>query len=173
MLQLKGDDSATLEKPPNHRLFDPEQTQQSPVLQRRLDAQNTKATTSSTVLAANSIQFSDNAIDMIRSFFRPTTAPPAQILPGPIQATVALPNATNMLLNPARDAGPDMPMARFCEHFDIPETAHQKLQQNAYGHARLLRFITLDLLATMNFLPGEIASLQDAVERWSVSRHAV
>jgi len=121
-------------------------------------------------MATNSVQFSDNAIDMIHSLFRPVAAPlPAQTLPAPIQAPVVLPT-TNMLLNPARGAGPDMPIAQFCESFEVPETALQKLQQNVYGHARLLQFITLDLLATMSFLPGEIASLQDAVERWSVSR---
>lgn len=88
---------------------------------------------------------------MIHLLFCPAAAPlPAQTLLVPIQAPVALPT-TNMLLNPACDAGPDMPIAQFCESFEVPETALQKLQQNVYGCAWVLWFITLDLLATMSF----------------------
>jgi hypothetical protein len=40
---MKGEDHASLEKPPNHRLFDAEHIAMSPVLKRRLDAQKATA----------------------------------------------------------------------------------------------------------------------------------
>jgi hypothetical protein len=43
---MKGDEHATLEKPPNHKLFSVNNASISPVLQRRMDSAKNSATTS-------------------------------------------------------------------------------------------------------------------------------
>ncbi|KAF8968729.1 hypothetical protein BDZ97DRAFT_1755027 [Flammula alnicola] len=162
---LKNDDSSTVEKPPNHRLFDPETPSRSPVLQRRLDAQNAKGSATSSVPVFN-ISVGDGILDL----FRPARAavpdaPAPQMLAGPA-------HVNKMLLNPACDVGPDMPIAQFCDSFGLQRSVLEKLEENAYDFARNLRFITLDNLTEMSFKLGEKAALQDAVERWSVPRVA-
>jgi hypothetical protein len=46
------------------------------------------------------------------------------------------------------------------------------LKDNCYGGAQVLRFVHIDDLKQMGFHMGEITGLQDAVEKWSVSRNA-
>jgi hypothetical protein len=130
------------------------------------------ASKSSSLLSApniNSIQFSDSTVDLIRSIFRPAVLEP----PVPTNTVVqAMPftETSSMLLNPIRNMGPDIPIAEFCESFGLQPSVLKKLEENAYDHARHLRYVTLDNLMEMGFKLGEKAALQDAVERWSVSR---
>ena len=63
-----------------------------------------------------------------------------------------------------------MPLAQFCAEYDLGATVLDKLSENLYKEARVLRFVTVDDLKQMNFRLGEIAALRDAVERWSVAR---
>jgi hypothetical protein len=77
-----------------------------------------------------------------------------------------------MLLGPARNLGPDMAIAQFCNSFGLQPTIQAKLEENAYDYARNLRFIALDDLKEMGFKLGEKAALQDAIERWSVPHDA-
>jgi hypothetical protein len=79
-------------------------------------------------------------------------------------------NQSKMLLDPACDLGPDMPISQFCESFGLQHTVLEKLEENAYDFARNLRFIALNDLTEMGFKLGKKAALQDAVECWSVSR---
>ena len=53
--------------------------------------------------------------------------------------------------------------------YGVETGAEERLVVNSYGHARLLSFITILELKDMNFLPGEIASLWDAVHKWSAA----
>lgn len=161
-LQLKSDDSATIDKPPNHRLFDPEGLPRSPVLQRRLGAQN--AGGGSAPAPVFNITVGDGLIDL----FRPQAAR-AAVLDAPAPQMPAGPSAINkMLLNPTRNVGHDMPISEFCDFFGLQPSVLEKLEENAYDFARNLRFITLDNLTEMGFKLGQRAALQDAVERWSV-----
>jgi len=60
-----------------------------------------------------------------------------------------------------------MRIDEFCTTYDLVHTIHDKLVDNGYLHARLLRFVTIDELKQMKFLLGEIAAIRDAVDRWS------
>ncbi|KAF9473464.1 hypothetical protein BDN70DRAFT_937414 [Pholiota conissans] len=163
---LKNDGSSTVEKPPNHRLFDPEgPLRQSPVIQRRIDAQNSlKAQPASQQPV---IVFGDQFADLFRNAGVSRSEPSAhQPIAGSFQ-----PSST--LLNPTiRDVGPDMPIAQFCNSFGLQPAVLEKLEENAYDFARNLCFITLENLTEMGFKLGQKAALQDAIERWSVPRIA-
>ena len=37
-----------------------------------------------------------------------------------------------------------------------------------YKHARMLRYLTIKEMEAMKFWAGEIAEVQDAIDRWSV-----
>jgi hypothetical protein len=63
-----------------------------------------------------------------------------------------------------------MDIAVFCQQFDLAPQTLEKLKENYYGKAQVLRFVCIDDLKEMGFRMGEIAGLQDAVEKWSVSR---
>jgi hypothetical protein len=62
-----------------------------------------------------------------------------------------------------------MPMKDFCTQYEVETGAEERLATNSYGRAHLLSFVTIQELKDMKFLPGEIASLRDAVHRWSVA----
>lgn len=66
--------------------------------------------------------------------------------------------------------GPDMPLSKFCQQYDLGPNILKKLQDNYYSDARVLRFVTIDELKEMDFRLGEIAGLRDAVERWSIPK---
>lgn len=73
------------------------------------------------------------------------------------------------LLPPSRLPGKDMSLIDFCAMFDLVETILEKLHENMYKTARVLRFITIAELKEMGFKFGEIAALRDAVDSWAVS----
>jgi hypothetical protein len=156
--KLKGEETATLEKPPNHRLFDEGKVPVSPVLQRRLEKQNEKQNP----VSNNSPTINFTLGNELVSLFRPQ-APP-----------IATPTATTLpydhvaLIHPSRSPGNDVPIAEFCNTYGLGESILKKLQDNFYLHARVLRFVTIQELKDMDFRLGEIASLRDAVEVWSV-----
>jgi len=95
---------------------------------------------------------------------------PAQEAPAPVHAQ----NNTNtinsdLLLQPSRAPGPDLPIAQFCAEYGLGSQTAQKFAENCYTHARVLRFVAIKELKQMGFRLGEIAGLRDAVERWSVA----
>ena len=71
------------------------------------------------------------------------------------------------LLPSNRSAGEDMPIADFCDAYDLVRPIQEKLVNNGYLHSRLLRFVAIEDLKEMKFLLGEVAALRDAVDRWS------
>jgi hypothetical protein len=73
------------------------------------------------------------------------------------------------LLQGNRNPGVDMTMKDFCTQYGVETGAEERLATNSYGHARLFSFVTIQELKDMNFLPGEIASLRDAVHKWSAA----
>ncbi|KAG2063051.1 hypothetical protein BDR04DRAFT_1164312 [Suillus decipiens] len=157
---LKDDGTATLEKPPHHKLFDVRKI--SPVLQRRLDSQNTK--TPSTSAPVFNFTIANEALDI----FRPQL-PAVAATPAVFTSHSSDPSCTT-LLHPSRARGKDIPLDEFCTEYDLGNDIHTKFIQNAYKEARFLRFVTIAELKEMGFRLGEIAALRDAVERWSVPR---
>jgi hypothetical protein len=173
--------------PPNHRLFDDQHTQLSPVLQRRLDAQNNKAAAVAVAPAAPVFNFTIGK--EVLDIFRPPAqeaapahvgaavaipAPPYEEPQLPIQAPKVPKPAIGYdlrcptLLQPNRLPGPNMTMAVFCAQYNVRKETLDKFKKNFYTDADMLRFITLDELKEMGFLLGEIARLRIAIERWSV-----
>ena len=74
------------------------------------------------------------------------------------------------VLHTSRLPGQDMPLNQFCTNFKLGDMVFEKLRDNGYQDARVLRFLTIDELKEMKFRLGEIAALRDAVEMWSVPR---
>jgi hypothetical protein len=132
----------------------------SPVLQRRLDAQNAKESAPTSSAPVFNISVGEKVLDLFRPAATAATAVP----------DVPIPPSNKMLLNPAYNVGPDMPISEFCNTFGLQASVLEKLEENAYDFARNLHFITLDNLTEMGFKFGQKAALQDAVERWSVPR---
>jgi len=71
------------------------------------------------------------------------------------------------LLQVNRAPGIDMPIADFCDAFELMESVKDKLIENKYFFSRVLRFVTIKDLDEMSFRNGEIAMLRDAVDQWS------
>jgi hypothetical protein len=62
--------------------------------------------------------------------------------------------------------GQEMTVAVFCQEFDLSENIHNRLVENGYLKMKTFAHITFKQLEEMQFKPGEIASLQVAVEEW-------
>jgi hypothetical protein len=161
VLWLKGKECATLNKPPNHKLFDNAQAPLSPVLQRHLDTQKVNAST------ANAPVFNFTLGNDLIGLFRPLVAPePAERIPENIART----QPCLTLVDPSCSPGQDMPINQFCQKYDLGANILKRLQDNSYTHAHILRSITIAELNVMEFRLGEIAALRDAVETWSVPK---
>jgi hypothetical protein len=181
--QLKGEDCASVDKPPNHKLFDPNTPKLSPVLQRRLDNENAKnaKAIASTVPVAPVINFSfgKEIIEMFRPHPAavPTTPPATVAATAPAPASPARSATARStydlqcptLLQANRTTGPDMPIAQFCIEYELGKGIEEKLVKNSYLHTRVLHFVTIEELKEMKFRFGEVALLRDAVERWSAA----
>jgi hypothetical protein len=177
--QLKGEEHATIEKPPNHRLFDT--NQQSPILQRRLNNQNQKNTSESSTAPIFNLTIGN---DIVHRFLgsQPPQAhadlplplapqPPHPAAPAPLAPAATIYDLQcPTLLHTSRLPGHDMPLAQFCTDFKLSDKVFEKLRDNGYQDARVLRFLMIDELKEMNFRLGEIAALRDAVEMWSLPR---
>ncbi|KAF9232500.1 hypothetical protein BU15DRAFT_81189 [Melanogaster broomeanus] len=161
----KGTSEATLERPPNHRLFDMKRTAISPVLQRRLDAQ-TKATASAAAPLAPVFNFSLG--NEFANLFRPAAGAQAQPPVALPMSGVTTISAQATLIPPTHKPGNDMSIADFCSLYKLDNTIGIKFTSQALKEARLLRYVTFADLKDMEFKFGEIAALRDAVEQWAV-----
>ncbi|KAJ7773785.1 hypothetical protein B0H14DRAFT_340488 [Mycena olivaceomarginata] len=96
----------------------------------------------------------------------------AEILRPVIPATTARPppqiNEPQMLLPPNTQPGQPMLISMFCIEYNLDDSILDKLTANRYKNASAFRFIRLMDLEKMEFLPGDIAELQDAVRQWAV-----
>ena len=105
--------------------------------------------------------------EVVRALIISHTGNPASAAqPAQPPAQTAAPNG--MLLGSGLGPGPDMTIAEFCRNYHLKQPVFEKLNKNGYDQAQNLRFISLDNLTEMEFLLGEKASLQDAVESWAV-----
>jgi len=81
-------------------------------------------------------------------------------------ALVAISTAALLKLLNQPHPGQEMTIAAFCKQFDLSENVCNRLQANGYLKTKTFSHITLKQLEEMEFKPGEIASLQVAVEDW-------
>ena len=182
IFQLNHDAIASLDVPPNHRLFDVQPTRLSPVLQRRLENQN-KAAPAAPVF---NLTIGADVVELLRGTAR-APAPPDPAAPAPpyqdilAQPPIAIPppNPPNRpvpaydlkcptLLQPTRLPGVDMTITEFCVQYGLCESMVQKFNTHGYERARVLRFLTVDDANGIRLRLGEIAELRDAIKRWSV-----
>ncbi|KAJ7164536.1 hypothetical protein C8R46DRAFT_901290 [Mycena filopes] len=150
---LKGDQFATIDKPPNNQLFDRINPRslaaQSPLLQRRLDLKQ----------SANNSQININIPPELLALL-PRPAPPAPAVPpanGPI-----------MLIPSHLIAGPTLVMGTFCANYDLDDDISERFRRFKYKTTDSLSYVSISQLTTMEFAPGEIAELQVAVAKWAV-----
>lgn len=81
-------------------------------------------------------------------------------------ATVATATVTPVKLLSQPYPGQEMTVAEFCQEFDLSENIRKRLEENGYLKTKTFSHISLKQLEEMQFKPGEIASLQVAVEEW-------
>ncbi|KAG6913283.1 hypothetical protein DXG01_008169 [Tephrocybe rancida] len=160
---MKGKEHATEESPPNHHLFNLATTAPScsPVLQRRIDAQQNK----------NSPPTAPVFNLTIGTPAPPTAAASSTRAPAAIINSNSYDLQCPTILQPSCAPGVDMPLAEFCNKYDLSNTVLQKLSNNGYNSAWVLCFVTVDELKAMDFRMGEVAAFHDTVEQWSVPRN--
>jgi len=76
--------------------------------------------------------------------------------------------STMLLLHPSCVPGTNMPISQFFTNCDLRPATIKKFKNNLHLDAHVLQFVMMDELKEMDFHLREIASLRDAVERWSV-----
>ena len=124
ILQLNHDGIASLDMPPNHRLFDVQVTRLSPVLQHRLDAQNKPAPAAPVF----NLTIGADIVDLLRGNARVPAAAPEPVVPAPPYQDILIPPPPPnppvllydlkcpTLLQPSRLPGLDMTITEFCMH---------------------------------------------------------
>ncbi|KAG1837958.1 hypothetical protein C8R48DRAFT_666962 [Suillus tomentosus] len=157
-MQCKEASNATIDKPPNHRLFDPKAI--SPVLQRRLDAQAKTVTEPASSTPVVNVTFGNEFASLFKSNHTALNTTTSEIGPAPI--------STSSLIPPLCKPGNDMSIVAFCALYQLDDSIATKFASHSFKEARLLRYVTFSDLKEMEFKFGEIAALRDAVERWSI-----
>ncbi|KAJ7598498.1 hypothetical protein C8J56DRAFT_881124 [Mycena floridula] len=66
------------------------------------------------------------------------------------------------------EPGDKMSMKKFCETYALSDTIRGMLEGKGYENSRSLCRITIEQLTRMGFEEGHIATLQEAVEEWSL-----
>ncbi|KAJ7265185.1 hypothetical protein C8J57DRAFT_1069506 [Mycena rebaudengoi] len=155
MAMHKGPEYATIDKPPNHHLFNKLSpvtlAAQSPLLQRRLELKE-KANTSMV------LQVNINLPPDLLSFMRPPTA------------TAAPDNSTPTLIPPSKLAGPNMTIQAFCATYHLDDEIRDLFLQHRFKSTDAFAYTELSELKGMGFKVGEIAELKAAINSWVVIR---
>ena len=166
--QLKGEEHATLEKPPSHYLFD--SSILSPALQQRKESQEAKKAAASA--STNSVGAADiltGFANLATALRAPAPAPPVA-LPYPFTPqAIGAPPALSLTLLPAnRVAGLSLSLEDFCCQYLVDDIVRQKLSDEGYKTSHHLQYAAVQELKEAGFRIGEIASLKDAFARWSL-----
>jgi hypothetical protein len=153
---VKGDDSATVETPPNSRIFDfvPENSKsmRSTLQKRRDDAQAKNSAAQGPVINFN----------MPPELFG---RPPATLAnPQPPSETTVTPNTP---LYPS-SVKPHVPLmlVNFCATYNLSANILSRFTDNGFTTLNQLCYISLADLKDMVFKRGEIAGIQDAIAVW-------
>ena len=59
-------------------------------------------------------------------------------------------------------------MRDFCQSYSLSDGIFEKLDQNAFTGTHAFRHLNESDLQAMNFKPGEIIDLKDAIEEWAI-----
>ncbi|KAJ7239323.1 hypothetical protein C8J57DRAFT_1565261 [Mycena rebaudengoi] len=157
-----ANDSCDEETPPNHALFDIKGGKTPPptALQRRI-ANNQPA-----VAAAPTINNHFTLPDTLLEIIRPGSAQAAAPVTNNHTATQPITDHL-MLLPPNHRVGERLTIGTFCINYDLDSSIADKFTTNGYRNTSVFYLVKLTELEVMNFLPGEIAELRDAVQRWA------
>lgn len=155
---MKGPQYATVNTPPNNEKFDALGTgalaEKSPLLQRRLQL-NAEAKATTTQEIHNHMHIPPELLGV----FRPqATAPTAA------QDTVP------MLLPSALNPGPKLTIEEFCAIYSLSNEILSRLRENGYSGSHVIQHIEIGELRSMQFKPGEIAELKEAVRVWATDQ---
>jgi len=156
-IQLRGDDLASMEKPPNINLFDPVSTHtvasKSPLLQARLNA-----------MAKEKAPPPPPAAPVVNIVLPNDMFNPYQQHRPPVPAL-----QTTGLIPPSYRPGPRMDMAQFCSIFALSEDIYRRLDENKYSGTQAFTHMESGELRELGFKPGEIVDLKEAVKEWASS----
>jgi hypothetical protein len=182
---MKGEEQATIDTPPNHRLFDPENAKLNPVLRKRAELAKQQGLQQAGTAPIINFSFGREFADLLRGPLSTTAAntdPPIYMHPAPAQNASAPPPIYTAppapaqhdydltcltLLQVNRKAGVDMPLDAFCELYELDDGIRNRFREHRYKHARMFRFLTVKDLEAMEFMAGEVAEVRDAIDRWS------
>ncbi|KAJ7495738.1 hypothetical protein B0H11DRAFT_2227258 [Mycena galericulata] len=154
-----------IDTPPNHNLFKTKNNgaQLAPptLLQRRAAANQPVAPAAPVI--NNNFSFPDALLEIFRpaNAIAPAAPPPASIVSS---------NAADesMLIPRNAKVGEPMPISTFCTIYDLDSSIEDRFKANGYKKVSSFSYIKLSDLVAMEFLPGEIAELRDAVCQWVV-----
>ncbi|KAF8156684.1 hypothetical protein B0H34DRAFT_859408 [Crassisporium funariophilum] len=138
LAMLKGEESATLYKPPNHRLFNTKRTALLPVLQRRIEAQNQKNTPPTQPVF--NLTLGNELVGLFRQPAKalapaPVPAPAPMPILDPAPAPVSnhhIPVGCPFLLPPSRSPGTEMSLSTFCTTHELGDAILACLDDNCY-----------------------------------------
>lgn len=174
-IQLKGPVFADIETPPNHVLFNKENSRNlgapSPLLQCRLANQAAATPATAAPVINNNFTIPPEFIAALRPPLAAPVQAPAPIDPGvpALAAAVLMPLAAQLtLLPPGMVPGPCLDIKAFCSHHDLADSVATKLLNNRYRTSAVFYLVQITDLEKMDFLPGEIYELCDAVRQWAV-----
>jgi hypothetical protein len=74
-----------------------------------------------------------------------------------------------MLLSPSLKPGAKMTIEDFCDHFSLSPEILERLHKNGYSGTHVIQHIEIGKLRSMDFKPGEIAELKEAVRVWAIA----
>ena len=158
---MRGEDFASIDQPPNHRLFDydSDNTKLTPLLRKCLeDAKTTNTAPNIAPNTAPTINFSigKELVDLLRpppalqaaAAAADTLAPPVYTAPLP-QNNFDIGCPT--LLQANRKAGSDMTLEVFCATYQLDDAIRDRFKEHRYKHARMLRYLTIKDMEGMKF----------------------
>ncbi|KAJ6552415.1 hypothetical protein DFH09DRAFT_1085900 [Mycena vulgaris] len=133
------------------------------LLQRRAAANQPAVAAAPTI----NITFPDRFADLLQP--HPIAPPPPPAMNNPGAAPTDVQNEV-MLMPPNTQPPGRMTVAEFCDIYDLDNSVRDKLVANGYKNAAVFYLIKLSELVAMEFLPGEVAELQDAVRQWGIPK---
>ena len=171
---MRGEDFASIDQPPNHRLFDynSDTTKLTPLLCKRLEDAKTANTAPNTTPTIN-FSIRKELVDLLRPPpALQAAAASADSLTPPVYTAPLLQNSFDIdcptLLQANRKPGSDMTLEVFCATYQLDDAIRDRFKEHRYKHARMLRYLTIKDMEWMKFWAGEIAEVQDAIDHWSV-----
>lgn len=158
---MKGDDSATVETPPNSRIFD-------------FVPENSKSLRSTLQKPRDDAQAKNSAAQGFRPVINFNMPPELFGRPPVAQANLQPPSETeitvtpNSPLYPPGSIKPQVPfmLVDFCATYNLSDDILSRFTDNGFTTLNQLGYISLVDLKDMVFKRGEIAGIQDAIAVW-------